>query len=802
MSASFSNIPEEMKLYLQWVVWRYEDRGVNTGIAPTKVPYDAKTGELASVSDPNTWTSYVQAVDAYEAHKYHGIGFVFTRLDPYSGIDLDDVEKKVAAGVMTRAEADIIIQRHIKVYEEFTSYAERSPSGSGLHIIVKGKVPTGRRRSQIEIYSDKRYFTMTGDVYRNSPIEPHQELLTQLWQQMGKGVAAEFYDGKVPQKESDEAVLERALKADNGAKFAALLNGNWREYYGPHMGHSGEGHSEADIAFIDIVAFYTQNREQIARIFRASQLGKRKKAQRGDYVDWMINKSFDNQLPPIEIDNLNQQLRLGLSEADKQANEKGTALVVAEQPTETEPLLPGIEKQQENVLDTLPAGLVGQIATFIYLSSVRPLKEVALCSALSLMAGICGRSYNINGAGLNFYMLLLAQTGTGKEAISSGISQLINALMPSVPAARDFIGPSNFRSDAGLIKWLAGKPSILSTMNEFGLAICQMSSRHANGNQIALKKTFLELYPKSGFNAFFDPYAYSDKDKNTPVIYSPALSILGESVPEEFYRNLDESVISGGLLPRFMTIEVPQNIRPPNNKGANKIKPELKLLDDLGKLMGISLTNNSHVPRKIINVGMAADAEILLDAFDKFCDVQMRFAGGKDVVRQLWNRAHLKALKLASLLAIGCDFYYPVITLEQAEWAKSLVIKDVLNMLGRFMRGEIGNETEERNQIDDMRKAIVAFFKMSEKTLVSYAVPVEFLNTGILPYSYLQRRLASISSFRGDRMGATFAIKRTIKILMESGVLEEIPRQQLRDRFNGKAPLAYAVSDVRSLTHE
>jgi putative DNA primase/helicase len=42
------------------------------------------------------------------------------------------------------------------------SYAEVSPSGKGVHVIVKGKVAQGRRRNKIEVYSSSRYMTMTG----------------------------------------------------------------------------------------------------------------------------------------------------------------------------------------------------------------------------------------------------------------------------------------------------------------------------------------------------------------------------------------------------------------------------------------------------------------------------------------------------------------------------------------------------------------------------------------------------------------------------------------------------------------
>ncbi len=65
-------IPEVLRAYPQWVGWRYEARDGKR----TKVPYDAKTGERASSTDPSTWSTYEQA-RAVKNH-YDGLGFVFT----------------------------------------------------------------------------------------------------------------------------------------------------------------------------------------------------------------------------------------------------------------------------------------------------------------------------------------------------------------------------------------------------------------------------------------------------------------------------------------------------------------------------------------------------------------------------------------------------------------------------------------------------------------------------------------------------------------------------------------------------
>src|ERR1700677_1592711 len=285
---SYDQIPQELKLLRQWLVWRLEDIGAQR---PTKVPYDARTGKLASVTEPETWTDFSSAVSASKS--YSGIGFVFSDNDPYTFIDLDNTEGD-----------KIALNRQIELHKALDSYSEVSPSGVGLHIIIKGKVPAGRRRSHIEVYSSNRYATFTGNVYNNKPIAERQEILQNIWEQMGSGPATFVYQGDQEEKFNDKEIIEQCRTAANGDKFNSLWTGNWESIY--------QSQSEADFALIDIIAFYTQNRSQIERLFRQSKLGTRDKAKRKDYIGWMVNRSFDRMLPKIDIDGFANEIQLKL----------------------------------------------------------------------------------------------------------------------------------------------------------------------------------------------------------------------------------------------------------------------------------------------------------------------------------------------------------------------------------------------------------------------------------------------------------------------------------------------------------
>lgn len=783
----FETIPSEMKFYRQWVVWRLEDQG---GPKPTKVPYCPHViGAKAAIDKPGTWGSFEDAMRAFDTGNFSGIGFVLTEDDPYAFIDLDDTKGDQEA-----------FARQQRIFSEFPSYAERSPSGTGLHIICKGKVDRGRKRASIEVYSSLRYMTMTGDVYRDAPIVDCQETLTLLWHQMGGPATIHQYGGNAEQKEDDGTIIGRALSAINGDKFRQLLEGNWDALYASQ--------SEADFAFVDIVAFYTQNREQIARIFRASPLGARDKAKRNDYVTYMINKSFDRQLPEIDTEGLKVQFEDML--ANKQAEEpylpgieggNGAAEGPAA-PTQAEPgrtatragaqvaqTAPGVNPGSL----ILPPGLVGEVANFIYEAAPRPVTEIALVGAIGFVAGIVGRAFNISATGLNMYVLSLAPTGTGKEAINSGISKLISAVRTNVPSIQDFIGPGDTRSDAALIKWLAKAPCIYSIQGEWGMRLKQMSSPYANSNEIGVKKVIMDLFNKSGHGNILNPLAYSDRNNNTPAINSPSFTLIGESTPEKFYEALDEGMITDGLLPRFLTIEY-KGIRPPHSEHSAFATPSFALIDMVQAITVHCL--EIMAKGSVVNVAVDAYADKVLRDFNEYADAHINDPNANEVHRHMWNRAHVKALKLAGLVAVGTYPYNPVVDLDGARWACDIVARDIVNVVDRFARGEIGASVlgpNEGKQVRDMVRVISQWMNDDGTECAKYGMPGNMHAAGVILGSALTKKLFQMASFRNDRMGATNAIKRTLQHLLDGDELREIPRAQMSSMF-GTTARGFAIS--------
>jgi len=150
------NIPEELTKRPQWVCWRLEERDGKL----TKVPYQPN-GRHASATDLMTWSTFTEAIlavyppDDYKALGFDGIGFVFCNADPYAGIDLDKCRDPETGEIESWA---------LEMLEQVPEgYIEVSPSGTGLHIFTEGSVRGGgMRKGRIEMYSQGRYFTVTG----------------------------------------------------------------------------------------------------------------------------------------------------------------------------------------------------------------------------------------------------------------------------------------------------------------------------------------------------------------------------------------------------------------------------------------------------------------------------------------------------------------------------------------------------------------------------------------------------------------------------------------------------------------
>ena len=154
----YENLPPELMDIPQWVcAWN-----------GSKIPMRAFERKAASSVMPESWCEFDTARQAVENGAYDHIGFVFNNngiigIDIDAGFDKDGFLSKLSADVMSRCR----------------SYTEKSRSGRGIHILIRGMLPFRGKNNNagVEIYQASRYFIMTGDVLLFPEIIENQEAI-------------------------------------------------------------------------------------------------------------------------------------------------------------------------------------------------------------------------------------------------------------------------------------------------------------------------------------------------------------------------------------------------------------------------------------------------------------------------------------------------------------------------------------------------------------------------------------------------------------------------------------------------
>jgi putative DNA primase/helicase len=272
------NIPVELREREQWVCWKLEPRQGKDGM--TKVPYSATDGRRASCTAPGTWSSFSVALRAVDERGYDGVGFFFSRDDPYVGIDLDNALD----------ENGEVKPAQLEVLRGLGSYTELSQSGKGLHVILKGETPGNQSMKcgnafgegeGLEIYPSDRFFIMTGNRLDELPpsIQNDTGKVEELFERY-RPIQARPLEEAPSQPQltmDDESLIQRAMRAKNGEKFKRLWDGDTSGY---------PSQSEAEAAFCALLVFWTRDPGQIDRLYRKSGLFRTKWNERHGSVTY------------------------------------------------------------------------------------------------------------------------------------------------------------------------------------------------------------------------------------------------------------------------------------------------------------------------------------------------------------------------------------------------------------------------------------------------------------------------------------------------------------------------------------
>jgi putative DNA primase/helicase len=249
-------IPAELQALPQWVVWRY----IWDRTRWTKVPFQAtRPDRKASATDRQTWATFQEALTTYQAGAFDGIGVVLSADLGLIGMDLDHC-RDPDSGALEAWAVDIV--------QAIASYAEVSPSGTGVRLFARGTLAgPGRKVGDGEIYASGRYLTLTGCHLQETPrtidaCQPAIDHVVSRYFPTPAPNGAPSSNGTGPAR-TDEDLLALIRASTHGGKCARLWAGDLRGY---------ASQSEADLALCILLAGWTRDAVQLDRLVRQSAL--------------------------------------------------------------------------------------------------------------------------------------------------------------------------------------------------------------------------------------------------------------------------------------------------------------------------------------------------------------------------------------------------------------------------------------------------------------------------------------------------------------------------------------------------
>ena len=784
MEKDFSNIPSELKSFNSWVLWKYDERQNGK---KTKLPKKFD-GTNASVTNSSHRMSYKNALDAYlsglgngydefgyqdGSNCFDGIGFILTKDDPFVFIDFDFTEKQDW----------LELQEQIKTAFADT-YMELSPSGRGLHIICRGEIPNGKRRYSCEMYDTERYMTMTGKIVGNvREIAEKQDYVSSLWTYLGGVVSTSGTEDKTPDDDSvtidDETLLAKAKGASNGNGdlFQALWNGYWQQT-GKY-----DSQSDADLALMNLLSFWSNDDEQIIRLFQQSALGQRNKGKRKDYLEMTLLKSKDKKGIQADIDVFIETLKKKYDLFPKVTN---------------------WDEAKDYGINNVkyPPGLVGEIAQYIESISPRPVPLFALAAAFGWMAGMCGRCYNASGTGLNIYQLVIGKSGRGKDAMSKGITKLNNHVIEKVfckidPEERSFdpSGPENISSGSALITEMQLKRSCCALVTEFAHIFDSMCGTRPDHNAIALQRQLLAFHGRSGAGDETGATARADKEKIVKPLKRPAFSMLCETTPRRLWNKVNVDSLDDGFFPRFIILEY-TGPKPFMNWDFSKPIPAYLAGQIESLATNCNKLNGSDTIRE---VEFTDEAKAYIKKYD---DELTSWVNTPEMDNnpyvELYNRMSINIPRIAGLIAVGKDHINPIIDIDTLLYAIKYVKSAADAVFRRFNNDDASPENLEARQIVDVKRVVKRFLSYREADVRGLNFSPKMLSDNAVPLQFLQRRLGNVSSMKqcSDKNNPPSKyIQQTLNLLCNTGILHEMSPEESFKRYGTKQK-CYQVIDI------
>jgi hypothetical protein len=698
MQTTYDLIPHDMRSLKQWAGTTLTRDGKYKIAAKYLSPHEPPL--YLAVNDTKEWMSFDEAVLMCETYNCP-LTFLLTKDDEFTCIDIDIKEDSPPEYI---SNAQWLI-------DTFASYTEVSSSGLGYHIWVKSDIDPVRKRigNGLEIYHSGRHIVFTGNSFYKeyTPANYADSTIRAMFPQAY--MPNEVIDiPDEPEIVSDKEIMKLMTKNNkSNERYVRLLEISALEKYPIIDKITGvmiyESQSSADLAMINFLCMETNNNSQVKRIFKTFGLGKRKKAD-DRYLNMTIRTSrnsihYERQLSAGVDDFLTRVCGYTVTGSEDEAIATEQLALPIMKPNYGDkpenPLLDfGIDEEY-----SLPPGNTGKFAQWIFDNSKKPYIESAIVASIVMYAGIVGNSYYINETGLNVMLILVGASGKGKESLMSSIGSLETQLYGDHGAKHisEFILDVEDMSASSMHKNIVECPnhSCVHIFKEWGQTIRRMGEgKMADQSANGIKTLMTKLFDASSKGSFLQGKSYSKANSMNDIatiLTGFGYSFVGDTVPEIFLEALTERMMSDGFLSRFTIVTIPNGATVKLRKGSTtKISKDIK--ENLINLIDYCRDEMNYTIKT--NILETPEAESLFDQYEEACRLAADLYERQPAYRQLYTRAHLKAWRIAGVLAVADNHLEPIITITHAQWAMKLINKDIANMWLNINEGNVGTATD------------------------------------------------------------------------------------------------------------
>jgi len=347
-----------------------------------------------------------------------------------------------------------------------------------------------------------------------------------------------------------------------------------------------------------------------------------------------------------------------------------------------------------------PPGIIKDI--YEYSEQIAQISQPALSlqSALGVGSVAAGRMYKSDMNNFSsLYFMCIAKSGQGKENTKTVIESVLDN-----SGHVDLMAGDGYTSSGAVYSLLRHKPTHITVMDEFGKRL-ESIAKSSNSNKEDALQALMEAWGRCHGTIRPDNYSLmnmSSKQQQEAMDRStikPAITLMGMSVPKNFYGALSTGRIVDGFLNRFIVVEskLPRVVgkmvpfREPSRaicEWVRKMRETRNEMEELAK-------NNSELDFKQRVLTFDSESKDLLTKLAyKLIDEQDALE--KDGLEVLLSRTREKAMRLALICALADDHHTNIIRSDITKWAIDYVYYYDQLLVDNCEDKVAGSETESK----------------------------------------------------------------------------------------------------------